>query len=160
MEVVKYNIARKIKKMGFPQPPYGLYYKENGEPENGFDDLGQGEYYAPTYIEVWLWLWRLKIIELSLTYGKRINDVDEQLYCLPLKHHDKSHPNMKHIIQEMNFDSHHCCSMGYKHNHADPEKAIINSIDYLFDYVFDDHFIDNFSKDSYKKEIESLNLEY
>lgn len=31
----------------------------------------------------------------------------------------------------MNYDADKCCSHGFSHEHADPEQAIINAIEYL-----------------------------
>lgn len=86
---------------------------------------------APSYIEVWLWLWREKIVELAPEYSSRINDIEETLYFLPLTYHSKQHPTMKYLIHEMYNNQIECSSHGHLHQHADPEEAIIAAIDYI-----------------------------
>lgn len=131
---VSFKVAQAIKEAGYSQ--YGScddYYNQEGHVVSKFCDINKLIYPAPTYLDVWLWLWRTKKVELSLNYGMKLNDVDETLYCLPLDRHSKSHPHMKYLIQDMNYDCNKCCSSGLNHEHADPEEAIINAIDYLVD---------------------------
>lgn len=65
MKRVSFKVAKALKEAGYPQGSYCPQYKENGEPENGFTDLGEGCIYAPYYLDVWLWLWREKGIALD-----------------------------------------------------------------------------------------------
>lgn len=131
---VSYKVAKAIKEAGYPQIITNIFfdkvYNEDGLIVGAY--LCEGGPVAPTYFDVWIWLWREKIVELTFGYGPRMNDVDETLYCDTLKYHDKSHPNMKYIIQEMCYST-ECCSKGYNHEHADPEEALINTIEFLVD---------------------------
>lgn len=131
---VSFSIAKAIKNAGYPQVGY-YWYSPQGEECYSESDLDEVGYISsPTYLDVWLWLWREKKVELSFIYGPRFNDIDETLFCFPLEYHAKSHPNMKHIIQEMNYASSYCSSHGHRHGnheHADPEEAVVSAIEYL-----------------------------
>ena len=142
LKIVTFDVALYLKNIGFPQKRNKTFYVS--ESFNSFKkgnlyeacniDIAQNIpfIYAPTYIEVWLWLWRNKIVELIFDYGAKINDVDEILYCFPSTYHDNSHPKMKYLIQTINrFNNGQCCSHEYAHEHADPEESIINTINYL-----------------------------
>lgn len=67
---VSFKVAKAIKNAGYPQSIYCPQYKENGELENGFTDLGEGYIYAPTYLDVWLWLWGEKKVAVPITCNK------------------------------------------------------------------------------------------
>lgn len=125
------KVAQAIVKEGFPTEAFeGIVFDAEGNIVGKYEQ----EMKLPTYIDVWLWLWRSKIVELSLNYGMRYNDVDETLWCYPLDYHERSHPQMKYIIQEINEGCHgKCQSHGYNHEHADPENAIVSAVDFLVD---------------------------
>lgn len=66
MKRVSFNVAKAIKEAGFPQDGTNSHYTNYGElvyygivGETGFD--------VPTYLEVWLWLWREKNINMKDT---------------------------------------------------------------------------------------------
>lgn len=65
MKIVTFKVAKFLKDHGFPQTGHGPVYKESGELENGFTDLGEGTIAAPTYFEAWNWLSK----EKNLIFG-------------------------------------------------------------------------------------------
>lgn len=69
---VSFEVAKHLEEVGYPQSQFAPQYKENGELENGFTDLGEGCVYAPTYLDVWLWLFNEKNIVIEPKC--RIND--------------------------------------------------------------------------------------
>lgn len=82
MERVSFEVAKALKEAGYPQSQFAPQYKENGEFENGLTDLGEGCYYAPTYTDVWLWLWRekgVKIDIMSRYYAMAI--IEDSSFC-------------------------------------------------------------------------------
>lgn len=107
MKRVSFEVAKAIKDAGYPQPSYCPQYKEDGEFENGFTDLGEGVYYAPTYLEVWLWLWREKNIYIDIDHIVS-DDMIAAIKC-------NSECVSKYIESE------------------DPEEAIIEAIVYIVD---------------------------
>lgn len=69
MKKVSFNVAKAIKEAGYPQ--YGFcndYYNSEGLIVSKFCKMDKLVFPAPTYLEVWLWLWREKkrAIELRL----------------------------------------------------------------------------------------------
>lgn len=105
---VSFEIAKILKEVGYPQSQCSPQYKENGELENGFTDLGEGCYYAPTYLDVWLWLWRKGRFKISL---------DE---CLGVC-----------VIYDTAILDYRKNGDIYSFKYTDPEKSIIAAIDYL-----------------------------
>lgn len=62
---VSFKVAKAIKEAGYPQPfRVDFYYLPNGELR--FGRIVCHRVYAPTYLDVWLWLWREKKIEIEL----------------------------------------------------------------------------------------------
>lgn len=61
MKRVSFEVAKYIKKIGYPQDiwKYSWFYNEDGELLN-ISNTGYYEIPAPTYMEVWLQLWREK----------------------------------------------------------------------------------------------------
>lgn len=106
MRIVSFKVAKALKEAGYPQSSHCPQYKENGEPENGFTDLGEGCISTPYYLDVWLWLRREKKIEIE-TYGEvnqLVKDHYELLRAVP---------------------------WGIVNSNPDPEEAIIAAIEYL-----------------------------
>lgn len=106
-KLVSFKVAKAIKEVGYPQSIYCPQYKENGELENGFTDLGEGYIYAPTYLDVWLWLWS-KNIRIEL--------------CTSAENEDLTACYIRGKATEQDF--------------ASPEEAIIYAIDFLIDNDF------------------------
>lgn len=107
MKRVSIEVAKAIKKAGYPQGMENIaYYNENGVLIKPFVFNGGGEIAdAPTYIEVWLWLWREKKI------------------CLF---------NVGNINNKAMLDI--VLDGVYQHtttSHSDPEEATIEAIEYL-----------------------------
>lgn len=69
MKIVSIEVAKAIKEAGYPQE--GKHGYRDGEsslvcyPREGLEF-----YVAPTYIEVWLWLWREKNIRIEIIDSK------------------------------------------------------------------------------------------
>lgn len=69
--------AKLLKIKGFPQENQSSYFKENGEIENGFTDLGLGSIACPTLTEVQEWLRNEKKIHVyPIYYLSRSNDIE------------------------------------------------------------------------------------
>lgn len=110
MKRVSFEVAKAIKEVGYPQKGnahstyYDEQYKETFIP---FECNRSRDYLAPTYLEVWLWLWREKHIEFAPTHNSiEFAQGDESLW---LKSID---------IPELATKT-------------DPEEAIIKAIEYL-----------------------------
>lgn len=103
MKNVSFEVAKAIKDCGYPQ--YGRcneYYNQEGRIVDKFCNLDKLIYPAPTYLEVWLWLWREKKIHI---------DVDNECCGDGCTSFD-----------DTSFE---------EHNANDPEEAIIKTIKYL-----------------------------
>lgn len=103
MKRVSFKVAKAIKESGYPQKG-SWYYSPDGrigdvEP----DDV---DFAAPTYLEVWLWLWREKNIPIDIEYL-----IDNKV--------------VNFVLGERVF-----INGEYE---TDPEKAIIAAIKYLVD---------------------------
>lgn len=69
MKIVSFETAKKIKEAGYPQ--YGHcedYYTSEGLVVSKFCDMDKLVFPAPTYLEVWLWLWRCRHCFLECVY--------------------------------------------------------------------------------------------
>lgn len=64
MKRITFEIAKAIKKAGYPQK-CGLWYNKKGVEFSYTEDYSDC-YARPTYVEVWFWLWREKKIKFSL----------------------------------------------------------------------------------------------
>ena len=87
MKRVSFKVAKYLKEVGYPQDSL----KDNiyvSEPNAPFSEVA----YQPTYLEVWLWLWREKHIAVEADYscanndwfdggicGKKFNDPEEAI---------------------------------------------------------------------------------
>lgn len=72
MKQVSFEVAKALKEAGYPQ--YGScdeYYNHNGQVISKFCDINKLIYPAPTYLEVWLWLWREKGYAIECAYKYR-----------------------------------------------------------------------------------------
>lgn len=102
---VSYKVAKAINEAGYPQKGHVFYVRHGEElidcPK--YIEL-ENAIYAPTYFDVWLWLWRKK--------DMRIKDT-----------HDGA------VWVWIGNESHRYIEVGTK----DPEEAIIATIDYLVD---------------------------
>lgn len=77
MKRVSFKVAKAIKEAGYPQIGQfrthdSDFYAPNGEKESSmeFDLIPDGYVYAPFYLEVWLWLWREKKINVIPEYDQ------------------------------------------------------------------------------------------
>lgn len=67
MEIVSFEVAKALKEAGYPQDINVIDgYDIHGEETVIYSSSKKCEYIAPTYLEVWLWLWREKKIDLSI----------------------------------------------------------------------------------------------
>lgn len=117
---ISFEVAKAIKKAGYPQEWYDCeyYYTENGELKRGDDYEGnsieditynqRNAISAPYALDVWLWLWREKKIAISINKFER-----EEWGVLTLF--------------EVN-------PLFIEGNHLDPEGAVIAAIEYLVDH--------------------------
>lgn len=89
MKKVSFKVAKAIKEAGYPLQRFQTVSREQFEAGHGYkystdenfysespsilypEDLDTIDlYYCPTYIEVWLWLWREKKIAIPITCNK------------------------------------------------------------------------------------------
>ena len=66
MKRVSFEVAKAIKEAGYPQNSQ-VMYKENGALTTSFIRYSN-TCAAPTYIDVWLWLWREKKIWIQVRH--------------------------------------------------------------------------------------------
>lgn len=117
-KIVSLEVAKAIKKAGYPMRKVicGRYrgepvmYDEEPDEENWADC---DAWYLPTYLDVWLWLWRKKGIEIELNGNvyQRIVDCYKPLREMPWDYDEESNPPTS----------------------LDPEEVIIAAIEYLVD---------------------------
>lgn len=67
MERVSFEVAKYLKEVGYPQSEYGHHYYTNGVSCYGVL-LKDINIYAPTYIDVWLWLCNKGIVFYPAIY--------------------------------------------------------------------------------------------
>ena len=111
MKRISFGIAKALKEAGYPQSYMrGTFFNEQGEPLVVTDIKERIEYdiYAPTYFEVWLWIWREKGIHIDI--DATIRDGARASIML-----DNSGKVDKYI------------------NSKDPEEAIAQAIEFLVD---------------------------
>lgn len=104
---VSFKVAQAIKEAGYPQ--YGScdeYYNQEGRVIDKFCDINKLIYPAPTYFDVWLWLWRCKKACIGILF-------DEGNCAVEIW-------SNKSFLRDFE-------------NKFDPEEAIINAINYLVD---------------------------
>lgn len=109
IKIVTYEVASVLKDAGYPQEPCAnctVYDKEGNQAET--HDLCDGFTLAPSYIEAWLWLWKVKGIRISVDYTQATDDTFDCWTKLNEEH-----------IKELDCTS------------DDPELAIENTIKYL-----------------------------
>lgn len=66
---VSFKVAKAIKENGYPQDETEYKYTKEGNifvPRNRGEDEKYSECDAPTYLDVWLWLWREKKLEIEV----------------------------------------------------------------------------------------------
>lgn len=118
---VSFNIAKMLKEIGYPQKQgenywykEGSYLCKHSEPtieiyyKDDYFEYSNNLYYAPTYLEAWLWLWREKGIYIDIAYYG--NNVEVSIW-------GKGCNRIKYIVMQ----------------NADPEECIIASLEYLVD---------------------------
>lgn len=69
---VSFEVAKAIKKTGYQQYSSYPIYDKNGKLRllhQADIDFGREWFSAPTYLEVWLWLWREKEINIAMSEG-------------------------------------------------------------------------------------------
>lgn len=112
MKRVTFEIAKALKEAGYPQ--YGScdeYYNHNGQVVSKFCDINKLIYPSPTYMEVWLWLWREKKIRIEF------NDIVYKIYD---------------ATEWVDNYGYHLIYLRNKMT-TDPEESIIEAIEYLID---------------------------
>lgn len=112
MKRVSFKVAKALKEAGYPQGQEDYAYRSNGETylfENMFDHIPDYCCDAPTYIDVWLWLWREQGIKIDTT--TRFDSIKGWLVIA--------------LITNGRWTYHVECS--------DPEGAIVSGIEYLVD---------------------------
>lgn len=65
MENVSFEVAKALKKAGYPQAKNDIYYNKNGAVRYCRPHAFTVTYACPTYLETWLWLWREKKIDVT-----------------------------------------------------------------------------------------------
>lgn len=68
MKRVSFEVAKALKEAGYPQE-CGLWYSQDGR-EFSYTEEYSDCYARPTYLEVWLWLWREKKICINCNLDK------------------------------------------------------------------------------------------
>ena len=104
---VSFKVAKAIKDNGYPQIFVDCaYYEDNNlhHTEDPYNNCRTIIAYAPTYLEVWLWLWKEKNIKFSV----EPNDDLSECYTT----------DIGYLISEFGDD---------------PEEAIVSAIEYLVD---------------------------
>lgn len=125
MKRVTFETARWLKEVGYPQDKeFTAYYNEDGILIKPYVfHTGNEVADAPTYLEVWLWLWREKKYRILLSASNQrwdevhgvvdgVNGIVETSWHRGLPGYDAT---------------------DHRANHTDPEKAIIAAIEYLVD---------------------------
>lgn len=109
---VSFKVAKAIKKAGYQQHNCRHWYNEIGVEYEWYGCIEELESVkmdndidAPTYLDVWLWLWREKKIEIALDSGANVSIQGTDL--------------MWRIV--------------YQNSYSDPEEAIVAAIEYLVD---------------------------
>lgn len=103
---VSFRVAKVLKEAGYPQETE-YWYSKDGEFCYSLSDLDElGYISAPTYIDAWLWLWKVKKICINCNLDKY--NLIPQWWC---SNEDGINYNTP------NFDG--------------PEEAIANAIEYL-----------------------------
>lgn len=101
---VSFKVAKSIKDAGYPQGPLPFYDISGDLWEDGISDHFYFPCFAPTYMEVWLWLWREKRFPIDAECMEKLQK--------------EVAPNMwENGILTERYD--------------DPEEAIISAIDHI-----------------------------
>lgn len=108
-KIVSFEVAEYIKKAGYPQEGDWWYTQDGDDLSDCLMPNYQG-FYAPTYLDVWLWLWREKGLRLSVEYT-RATETEYESWCT--------------LNQE------HLCNLPV--SNGDAEEAIEKSIKYIID---------------------------
>lgn len=103
MKRVSFKVAKAIKDAGYPQGHLPFYDISGDLWEDGISDNFHFPCFAPTYVEVWLWLWREKKTHILLDNGAVVS------------------------MQDTDFLWH----VAYQNNCSDPEESIKEAIEYL-----------------------------
>ena len=70
MKRVSFNVAKAIKEAGYLQEKTDYYYDYNECIQKRCNCYVNCKCVTPTYLEVWLWLWREKKICINCNYDK------------------------------------------------------------------------------------------
>lgn len=109
---ISFEVAKAIKEAGYPQVGY-YWYSPQGVECYSESDLDELRYVsAPTYIDVWLWLWREKNIRFDV----------EDLWDAELSYPERGCASNTNQLGGI-------CTPEV----SDPEEAIIAAIKYLVD---------------------------
>lgn len=112
MKRVSFKVAKTLKESGYPQIFIDYAYYEDNKlhgTEDPYNNCHTIIAYAPTYLEVWLWLWQEKCIKIDVTtYFDSV----------------KGYKSLATIL---------CYKNTYSIERDTPEEAIIAAIEYLVD---------------------------
>lgn len=62
MNRVSFKVTKALKEAGYPQDEL-----KNPDPRWFYDEETKCDILRPTYLEVWLWLWREMVIKIDIT---------------------------------------------------------------------------------------------
>lgn len=91
MKIVSFEVAKALKEAGYPQEG-DWWYSQDGDDLSDCLMPNYQEFYAPTYLDAWLWLWREKkkwidiiysLDEDGWTFGQNPSPCDCGLYSDP-----------------------------------------------------------------------------
>lgn len=105
MKRVSFKVAKAIKEAGYPQDYTEFYYDYNGCIQKRSNCYVNCKCVAPTYLDIWLWLWREKKAMLNVD-GFELGMAEVVIY-----------------LQNSIYNTNHIAN--------DPEEAIIAAIEYL-----------------------------
>lgn len=125
MKEVPFNIACALKKAGYPQSmTRGIFYNKEGEPllVTNVNDRLEYDTYAPSYFDVWLWLWRTHKFRIMLSAS---NQRWDEVHGIVTGVSGEVCKTFYRGIPAYDATDHFA-------NYKDPEEAIVGAVNYLF----------------------------
>lgn len=116
MKLVSFEIAKALKEAGYPQDYIEYYYDYNECMQKRDRCYVNCQCVAPTYIDVWFWLWREKKIAIGCAYKETYKH-----WCANANINAGNDEDL--IIRKYSSGS---CN--------DPEEAIIAAIQYIVEH--------------------------
>lgn len=111
MKYISFKVAVAIKEAGYPQDEL-----KNPDTHWFYDEKTKCDILRPTYIDVWLWLWRKKNISIELA---------QHIKCIVADIWD----NKENFLDPISL-----FQIDHKHNIQDPEDIIIKAIEILVEH--------------------------